>query len=84
MTPLELLCPGALANAVAGHRSAEPGHQALLERLGKQPLLDLGMRLGEGTGAALAVPTVQGAARILREMATFDGAGVSDKRDPRS
>jgi hypothetical protein len=51
VTPLELLCPGALANAVAGHRSAEPGHQALLERLGKQPLLDLGMRLGEASGA---------------------------------
>ena len=64
---------------VVGHRSSEPGSSAVLEELGLSPVLDLDMRLGEGTGAALAVPTVQAAARILREMATFDSAGVSDK-----
>ena len=57
VAPLELLHPAALANAVAGHRSAEPGHTALLERLGKQPLLDLGMRLGEGSGALAPCPS---------------------------
>ena len=56
-----------------------PGSSAVLEELGLSPVLDLAMRLGEGTGAALAVPTVQAAAKILREMATFDSAGVSDK-----
>ncbi len=66
---------------IVGHRSSEPGSSVVLEELGLSPVLDLGMRLGEGTGAALAVPTVQAAAKILREMATFDSAGVSDKAD---
>ncbi len=66
---------------VVGHRSSEPGSSVVLEELGLSPVLDLGMRLGEGSGAALAVPTVQAAAKILREMATFDSAGVSDKAD---
>ncbi len=66
---------------VAGHRSVEPGASAALEHLGLMPLLDLDLRLGEGTGAVLAVPIVQAAARILGEMATFDEAGVTDK-DP--
>ncbi len=64
---------------VAGHRSAEPGATAALDHLGLVPLIDLGLRLGEGSGAALAVPLVQTAARILREVATFDAAGVTDK-----
>jgi nicotinate-nucleotide--dimethylbenzimidazole phosphoribosyltransferase len=73
------LAPGCLDFCVAGHRSTEPGATAALEHLGLVPLLDLGMRLGEGTGACLAVPLVQAAAKILREMATLDGAGVTGK-----
>lgn len=65
---------------IAGHRSVEPGAAAALHALGLEPLLDLRLRLGEGSGAALALPLVESAARILREMATFDSAGVSDKR----
>jgi nicotinate-nucleotide--dimethylbenzimidazole phosphoribosyltransferase len=65
---------------IAGHRSVEPGATAALAQLGLVPLVDLGMRLGEGSGAALAVPLVQAAARILREVATFDSAGVSNKQ----
>ena len=76
--------PDVVGYLIAGHRSSEPGSSAVLDRLGLSPVLDLGMRLGEGTGAALAIPTVQAAARILREMATFDAAGVSDKGDTRS
>jgi len=66
---------------VAGHRSSEPGASAALVHLGLAPLLDLDMRLGEGSGATLAIPLVQGAARILNDMATFDAAGVTDKGD---
>jgi nicotinate-nucleotide--dimethylbenzimidazole phosphoribosyltransferase len=73
------LAPGALPFVVAGHRSVEPGASAALAFLGVEPLLDLGMRLGEGTGACLAVPVVQAAARVLGEMATFDSAGVTEK-----
>jgi nicotinate-nucleotide--dimethylbenzimidazole phosphoribosyltransferase len=64
---------------IAGHRSVEPGASAVLSHLGLDPILDLEMRLGEGTGACLALPIVQAAARILGEMATFDSAGVSSK-----
>ena len=67
--------------AIAGHRSTEPGATIALEHLGLEPLLDLGLRLGEGSGACLALPIVEAAARILNEMATFDAAGVTDK-DP--
>ncbi|MEA3213980.1 MAG: hypothetical protein QOJ19_136 [Acidimicrobiia bacterium] len=73
------LVPGVEAYAIAGHRSSEPGATAVLTRLGLEPLLDLGMRLGEGSGACLALPVVEAAARVLREMATFDSAGVSEK-----
>jgi nicotinate-nucleotide--dimethylbenzimidazole phosphoribosyltransferase len=73
------LAPGAVDYWVAGHRSVEPGASAALLHLGLVPLVDLGMRLGEGSGAALAVPLVQASARILREVATFDSAGVSNK-----
>ena len=73
------LAPEVLACCVAGHRSHEPGATAALDHLGLVPLLDLGMRLGEGSGACLALPVVEAAARLLREMATFDSAGVSEK-----
>ena len=74
------LCPPAVEYCFAGHRSVEPGAAVALAHLGLRPLLELDLRLGEGTGACLALPIVQGAARVLREMATFDEAGVSDKR----
>ncbi len=61
------------------HRSAEPGAARMLDRLGIEPVLDLGLRLGEGTGAALAVPILRSACAVMREMATFSSAGVSGK-----
>lgn len=73
------LSPDAAGYWIAGHRSAEPGSTIALEHLGLPPLLDLGMRLGEASGAVLAVPLVQAAARVLREGATFDSAGVSER-----
>jgi nicotinate-nucleotide--dimethylbenzimidazole phosphoribosyltransferase len=73
------LAPEAVAYMIAGHRSAEPGHDAALARLGLTPLLDLGMRLGEGTGAVLAMSLVEASARIIGEMATFADASVSEK-----
>ena len=69
--------PSARGALVFAHRSAEPGHAAVLEALGAAPLLDLGMRLGEGTGALLAWPLVRAAAAMLTEMASFESAGVS-------
>jgi nicotinate-nucleotide--dimethylbenzimidazole phosphoribosyltransferase len=63
---------------VASHRSPEPGHAPVLDALGLDPLLDLGLRLGEGSGAALALPLVAAGRAILVEMATFEGAGVTD------
>lgn len=62
----------------AGHQSSEPGHTALLEFIGEKPLLDLQMRLGEGTGAALAMTLIDAAGKIFDEMATFSSAGVSE------
>jgi nicotinate-nucleotide--dimethylbenzimidazole phosphoribosyltransferase len=73
------LVPEAVGYCIAGHRSSEPGAGAALEHLGLEPLLDLELRLGEGSGATLALPVLQAAAKILREMATFDSAGVTDK-----
>ncbi|MEU3355561.1 nicotinate-nucleotide--dimethylbenzimidazole phosphoribosyltransferase [Streptomyces sp. NPDC037389] len=73
------IAPEALAACIAGHRSAEPGHVAALTKLGLRPLVDLDLRLGEGTGALLALPIVQSAARAMHEVATFDTAGVSEK-----
>ncbi len=73
------LAPGVLGYCIAGHRSSEPGASAVLDHLDLEPLLDLDMRLGEGSGACLALPVVEAAARVLREMATFDSAGVSEK-----
>ncbi|WP_455713695.1 nicotinate-nucleotide--dimethylbenzimidazole phosphoribosyltransferase [Streptomyces uncialis] len=73
------VAPEALAACIAGHRSAEPGHVAALNKLGLRPLIDLDLRLGEGTGALLALPLVQSAARAMHEVATFDSAGVTEK-----
>jgi nicotinate-nucleotide--dimethylbenzimidazole phosphoribosyltransferase len=69
---------------IAGHVSAEPGHQILLKHLGLRPLVDLGMRLGEGTGAALGMFLCETSARVLAEMATFGEAGVSERSEPAS
>lgn len=73
--------PLVLQRCVFAHRSGERGHAAMLEHLGAQPLLDLGLRLGEGSGAALAWPLLQSACAILRDMASFASAGVSEKSD---
>jgi nicotinate-nucleotide--dimethylbenzimidazole phosphoribosyltransferase len=70
----------ALAHCVAGHRSAEPGHHRLLELLDQRPLLELGMRLGEGSGAALAIPILKAALACHTGMASFAAAGVSGPR----
>jgi nicotinate-nucleotide--dimethylbenzimidazole phosphoribosyltransferase len=75
----EHLVPGVAARCIAGHRSVEPGAAAVLDELGLVPVLDLGLRLGEGSGACLALWIVEAAARVLVEMATFDAAGVTDK-----
>jgi len=66
---------------IAAHRSVEPGHAIVLERLGRQPLLDLDLRLGEGSGAALAMSLVDGAVRIRDGMATFESAAVAGPAD---
>jgi nicotinate-nucleotide--dimethylbenzimidazole phosphoribosyltransferase len=76
---VQALAPKALGYCFAGHRSVEPGHVVALARLGLRPLMDLDLRLGEGTGAALAFPVVEAAGALLREMATFDAAGVARK-----
>jgi nicotinate-nucleotide--dimethylbenzimidazole phosphoribosyltransferase len=70
--------PGAVDAMIAAHRSPEPGHALVLDALGLDPLLDLGLRLGEGTGAALAIPIVRSALALLHDMASFDDAGVTD------
>ncbi len=70
------LAPAARDYLIFGHRSCEPGHAQALAALDAKPLLDLGLRLGEGTGAALAFPLLESATRILREMATFESAGL--------
>lgn len=73
------LAPDCLGYVISGHRSVEPGATAVLDSLGLSPVIDLDLRLGEGTGACLALPIVEAAARILGEMATFDSAGVTHK-----
>jgi nicotinate-nucleotide--dimethylbenzimidazole phosphoribosyltransferase len=77
----EDLAPGARHWWVAGHRSVEPAHSFVLGHLGLTPIIDLGMRLGEGSGAAAALPLLTMAARILTDMATFDDAGVSGRSE---
>ena len=74
--------PAALDYVVYSHRSAERGHRRMLEALGARPLLDLDMRLGEGTGAAIGISLVEAAVRLCTEMATFDSAGVTDVAPP--
>ncbi|NMM89244.1 nicotinate-nucleotide--dimethylbenzimidazole phosphoribosyltransferase [Rhodococcus sp. SRB_17] len=76
------LQPHVLQRCVFAHGSAEPGHAHLLAQLQARPLLDLGLRLGEGSGAALAWPLLQSACAVLREMASFDAAGVSERPAP--
>jgi nicotinate-nucleotide--dimethylbenzimidazole phosphoribosyltransferase len=73
----QALAPAAADYMIAAHRSVEPGHIVALQRLGKEPLLDLNLRLGEGTGAALAMNLVEAAGRILTEVRTFEEARVS-------
>ncbi|ELY21831.1 nicotinate-nucleotide--dimethylbenzimidazole phosphoribosyltransferase [Vreelandella titanicae] len=73
------LCPAVRGYLIFGHRSQEPGHDVALKALEAKPLLDMGMRLGEGSGAALAYPLLQAATAMVAEMATFTDAGVSDK-----
>jgi nicotinate-nucleotide--dimethylbenzimidazole phosphoribosyltransferase len=74
----ERIAPGTKAAMLAAHLSPEPGHRLVLDGLGLEPMLDLGLRLGEGSGAALALPLVHAALAILEEMATFESAGVAD------
>ena len=76
---LHALDPHALDHCLVGHVSAEPGHRRLLERIGKAPLLDLGMRLGEASGATLALAILKAAAACHADMATFAEAGISGK-----
>ncbi len=76
---VDAMAPGATDHCLFAHRSAEAAHAALLERLGKAPLLDLGMRLGEGTGAALAAGLVKAAIAVHAGMATFHEAGVAER-----
>ena len=71
--------PASVGSMIAATRSPEPGHALVLEALGLEPLIDLRLRLGEGTGAALALPLVRSAVAILTDMATFDSAGVSGR-----
>ncbi|MFZ4851061.1 MAG: nicotinate-nucleotide--dimethylbenzimidazole phosphoribosyltransferase [Caldilinea sp.] len=75
------LCPAAQPFAIAGHESQEPGHRALLDCTGLSPLLNLSMRLGEGSGALLALPLLDAARATLNEMATFEGARVAGPLD---
>jgi nicotinate-nucleotide--dimethylbenzimidazole phosphoribosyltransferase len=74
----ERIAPGTKAAMLAAHLSPEPGHRLVLDGLGLEPMLDLGLRLGEGSGAALALPLVHAALAILEEMATFESAEVAD------
>jgi nicotinate-nucleotide--dimethylbenzimidazole phosphoribosyltransferase len=76
---VQALAPEAVRYCFAGHRSVEPGHAVALAQLGLRPMVDLDLRLGEGTGAVLALPLVEAAGATLREMATFDSAGVAHK-----
>ena len=79
-----LISPSSRDYFIAAHQSVEPGHRVGLDAMGLTPLLDLGMRLGEGTGAALAMHLIEASARCLAEMATFAEAGVSERSDEES
>jgi nicotinate-nucleotide--dimethylbenzimidazole phosphoribosyltransferase len=71
--------PNVRQTLIASHLAAEKGHRAMLDDLNLTPLLDLNMRLGEGTGACLAMSLAEAAAKLMREMATFEAAGVKEK-----
>jgi len=73
------LCPAAAEFVFAGHCSEEPGHRHMLDHLALAPILDLGMRLGEGTGGALAMGVIEAAVRVMTEVMTFEEAGVPDR-----
>ncbi len=73
------LCPSATSYMIAGHCSEEPGHRHMLDHLGLQPILDLGMRLGEGTGGAMAMSVIDGALKVFTQVMTLSEAGVSQK-----
>ena len=73
------LAPACAGSLIAAHRSVEAGHRLVLQAIGQRPLLDLDLRLGEGTGAALAMGLCEAALRIVHEMATFESAGVSER-----
>lgn len=75
----QILAPECVDYVIAAHQSEERGHAAMLAHLGKRPLLDLGLRLGEGTGAALAMPLMDAAVRVLTDVRTFEEASVSGK-----
>ena len=74
------LAPAVVDSILAGHCSEEPGHRLMLQHLGLKPILDLGMRLGEGTGGALAMSIIEAAVRIFSDMLTFEQAGISEKK----
>jgi nicotinate-nucleotide--dimethylbenzimidazole phosphoribosyltransferase len=78
----ERMAPGARQWWRAGHRSTEPGHEVALAALELDPILDLRMRLGEGTGATVALPVLRGAVAALSSMATFSEAGVAGPSSP--
>jgi nicotinate-nucleotide--dimethylbenzimidazole phosphoribosyltransferase len=73
---LDVIAPGALDHCLAAHVSSEPGHRLLLEKLGKEPLLDLDLRLGEGSGALLALPLIGLACAAVTDVATFEEWGI--------
>lgn len=74
------ICPTVSEYLIASHNSVERGHMVMLKRMGLKPLLDLGLRLGEGTGAALGIGMVEAAVKIMTQMATFSDAGVSETK----
>jgi nicotinate-nucleotide--dimethylbenzimidazole phosphoribosyltransferase len=75
----QLICHDAMEYAFAGHQSEEPGHQLMLRHLGRSPLLNLGLRLGEGTGGAMAMAIIEGALRVFNDVMTFEEAGVPEE-----
>lgn len=75
----QTICPSVVDYLIAGHQSEEPGHKIMLGHLGLQPILDLGMRLGEGTGGAMAMSIIEGALKVFNEVMTFEEAGVPEK-----
>jgi nicotinate-nucleotide--dimethylbenzimidazole phosphoribosyltransferase len=75
------LCPRISDFLVAGHVSSEKGHRVMLQHMGLEPLLDMDMHLGEGTGAALGISLCEASVKLLAEMATFTEAGVSEKNE---